>query len=151
MSNTDNEAKFANLDELFAGSLDDIADLPSFETPPKGAYILDVSMSTKEINKKPAVSADFTVVETVELEDADDKEVAVGTKFNIAFILGNNISEGKLKQFLAPFAEHYGTRSIQELVRDKVQNCRIAATMKHRADKDDKEKVYPDIRNVSVA
>jgi len=151
MSTDTTEAVFANLDELFAGSLDDIADLPSFETPPKGAYIFDVSMSTKEINKKPAVSADFTVVETVELEDADVTPVAVGTKFNIAFILGNNISEGKLKQFLAPFSEHYGTKSLSELVRDKVQGTRIAATMKHRYDKDDKEKIYPDIRNVSVS
>lgn len=149
-ANPNAEAQFDNLDSLFAASLDDIADLPSFETPPKGAYIATVTTSTKEINKKGAVEAEFTIVETVELEHADDKPVAPGTKFSTAFILGNPISEGKLKQFLAPFAESFGTTNIGQLVREEIKDITIAFTLKHRVDKDDKEKFYPDVRNISV-
>lgn len=145
------DAQFANLDELFAANLDDIADLASYETPPKGSYIFSVSTDTKEINKKAAVEAAFTVVETVELENAEDKPVAVGTKFSTAFMLGNPISEGKLKQFLAPFAAHFGTTNVGTLVRDTIKEVTVAAIMKHRKDKDDPEKVYADVRNITVA
>lgn len=149
MSNTD--AKFGNLEDLFAASLDDIADLASFETPPKGVYIGSVSCDVKEINSKPAVEASFVVVETVELENAADKPVAAGTKFSTAFILGNSISEGKLKQFLAPFAAAFGTNNVGELVRDRIKDVSISFVLKHRADKEDKEKFYPDVRNITVA
>lgn len=147
----DTEAKFIDLDSLFAASLDDIADLASFETPPKGAYIGSVTTSTKEINGKPAVEAEFVVVETVELKDAADKAVASGTKFSTAFILGNAVSEGKLKQFLAPFAAHFGSNNIGQLVRDEIKDVTISFTLKHRKDKEDKEKFYPDVGNITVA
>ena len=60
---SDAKETFTSTDELFAMSLDDLADLPSFETPPAGAYILDVSCDVKTINDKPAVEASFIVVE----------------------------------------------------------------------------------------
>ena len=151
MSNDNFEAKFGNLDQLFAASLDDIADLPSYETPSKGAYICSVTTSTKEIGGKPAVEAEYTVVESVELEAGETKVAAVGTKFSTAFILGNSISEGKLKEFLAPFGAHFGTSSIGELVRDHIKDVVVSLTLKHRVDKTDKEKIYPDVRNISVA
>lgn len=151
MSNEKAAAQFDNLDELFAADLDDIADLPSFETPPKGAYIGTVSLSIKEINKKPAIEASYTVVETVELEDSADTPVIPGTLFSSAFMLGNPISEGKLKEFLAPFAAHFGTKKVGELVRDHIKDVQISFVLKHRKDKDDKEKVYADVRNITIA
>lgn len=145
------EAQFGSLDDLFAASLDDIADLPSFELPPKGAYIGTVSLEIKEVNNKPAVEATFTVVETVELEDKDEQPAAAGTKFSSAFILGSNIAEGKLKQLLAPFAAHFQTKEVGALVRDLVKDVTISFVLKHRKDKEDKEKFYPDVRNITVA
>lgn len=152
MSSSDNkaEAQFANLDDLFSADLDDIADLPSFEVPAKGAYIGDVTTEVKEINGKAAIEATYTVVETVELEAAEDKAPEPGTKFSTAFILGNSISEGKLKEFLAPFAAHFGTTKVGELIRDHVKAVRIAFVLKHRTDKEDKEKKYADVRNITV-
>ena len=55
MADNKAEAQFANLDDLFAASLDDMADLPSFEVPSKGAYIGTVTTAIKEVNKKPAI------------------------------------------------------------------------------------------------
>lgn len=147
------EAQFGtDLDALFAASLDDIADLPTFEVPPQGTYICTVSLGIKEINKKPAVEAEFAVVSTEELEDTEVAEAAVGTKFSVAFILGSNIAEGKLKQFLAPFAAHFGTTNVGELVRDRVKDMTIALTLKHRKNSkgDDPDRIYPDVRNVTV-
>lgn len=143
-------AQFANLDDLFASSLDDLADLPSFEVPSKGAYIGTVATAVKEVNKKPAIEVTYTILETVELENADDKVPAPGTKFSTAFILGTSTAEGFLKRFLLPFAEHFGTKNPGELVRDLIQDVQIAFTLGHRADKEDKEKIYAQVKNITV-
>lgn len=143
-------AQFGNLDELFAANLDDIADLPSFETPAKGVYLASVSLDIKEINGKPAVEANFTIIETVELEDGG-KPPTVGTKFSTAFMLGNPVSEGKLKEFLSPFSAHFNSKNVGELVRDLIKDVTISFVLKHRKDKEDKEKFYPDVRNITVA
>lgn len=160
MAEAQKEAQFKGLEDLFDADIEDIADLPAFETPPPGAYLLRVSTSTKEINDKPAVVADFEVVETVELkiQDESDKKyrapVKEGTKFGVAFILGHPVSEGRLKQFLVPFAEHFGVKgkgSIGILVRDTVKEVTIAATITNRADKEDPEIVYAGVKNIQVA
>ena len=148
------EAQFSDLDALFAAGLDDIADLPSFEVPPKGAYVCSVTTEIKEINKKPAIEAKFVVVETVELDDKDATPAAVGTEFSIAFILGSSFAEGKLKEFLAPFAAHFGTTgpgAVGQLVRDEIKDVTVALTLKHRMGGEDKDKVYADVRNIMVA
>lgn len=152
MANTsEDEVQFQSLDELFGASLDDIADLAEFETPKPGAYVLKVGMETKKINDKQAVIANFEVLETVELKNPDDVAPKPGTKFNVAFILGNNISTGRLKQFLMPFAEKFGNTNIGELIRDVVKDVQIAANITNRADKEDPEKVYAGIKNIIVA
>lgn len=157
MADSKKEAQFADLDELFAADLNDVADLDGFETPPAGAYILSVSTDTKEINDKPAVVANFSVVETVELKIQDESHkkyrppVKDGTKFSTAFILGNAIAEGRMKQFLAPFAEHFAVTNVGVLVRDTIKDVQIAATVTNRADKDDEDVIYAGIKNIQIA
>lgn len=160
MASNDKEAQFKGLEDLFEADLDDIADLAGFETPPAGAYILLVSTETKEINDKPAVVANFTVVETVELKIDDESKkgyrppVKDGTLFSTAFILGNAVAEGRLKQFLAPFGDHFGIKgkgSVGILVRDTIKDVRIAAVVTNRADKEDPDVIYAGIKNIQVA
>lgn len=159
MASNDKEAQFKGLEDLFEADLEDIADLAGFETPPAGAYILTVSTETKEINDKPSVVANFKVEETVELKvDEEGKKgyrppVKDGTLFSTAFILGNSVAEGRLKQFLAPFSEHFGIKgkgSIGILVRDTIKDVRIAAIVTNRADKDDPDVIYAGIKNIQV-
>lgn len=157
---SDNKSvQFTNLEDLFEADLEDIADLAAFEVPPPGAYILKVSMETKEINDKPSVVANCTVVETVELkyQDEGDKKyrppVKEGTMFNIAFMLGNDVATGRMKQFLAPFGEHFGIKgkgSIGILVRDTIKDVVCAATITNRPSKDDPEILYAGIKNIQV-
>lgn len=157
MSATDKqEAAFDNEDDLFAGSLDDLADLASFEVPPPGAYICTVSTEVKEIGDKKAVEAKYTVVECVELEDKEAKPPEAGATFSVPFFLGVAVSEGKMKQFLAPFAEAFGESgpgAIGRLIRDRIQETTVSLTLKHRFAKEDKlkERAYADVRNITVA
>lgn len=147
---SDAKETFTSTDELFAMSLDDLADLPSFETPPAGAYILDVSCDVKTINDKPAVEASFIVVETVELKDQNATPVADGTKFSTAFLLGNKYGVGNMKKFLKPFGAHFEENSIEKLVRDVVKDVRIAATVTNRVDKEDPDKIYGGVKDITV-
>jgi len=147
---SDGKKTFDSVDDLFSSSLDDLADLPSFETPPAGSYILDVTTDVKEINDKQAVEASFVVVETVELKDPAANPVAVGTKFSTAFMLNNEFGVGKLKDFLKPFAAHFDNNSIGELVRDEIKDIRIACTVTNRKDKEDPDKIYGGVKNVII-
>jgi hypothetical protein len=144
--------EFTSIESLLDANLDDLADLPAFEAPPPGAYILSVNMDVKKVNDKDAVEAAITVVETVELEDksGETKEVAVGTKTSQLFMIDNEFGVGKLKTFLKPFAAHFGTNKIGELVRDHVKDVTISATIKNRKDKTDPDKVYASFHNISV-
>jgi len=157
---SDKEAQFKGLEDLFDADIEDIADLAAFEAPPVGAYILKVSTETKEINDKPAVVANFEVQETVELKVQDEDKkgyrppVKNGTMFSQAFILGNAVAEGRLKEFLAPFGEHFnvkGKGSVGILVRDTIKDVIIAANVTNRASKDDPDVIYASVKNIQIS
>ena len=150
MPNDNKLAQFADVNALFAASLDDLADLPSFEAPAPGAYILDVSLDVKEVGGKQCVEAGFVVVELVEAADPEAKVAVPGTNFNTLFMLGNEFGVGNLKKFLAPFAAHFGTNNIGDLVTEHVKNVRIAGSVKNRKDKEDPTKVYASVDNVVI-
>jgi hypothetical protein len=68
------------------------------------------------------------------------------------FQLGNETAEGKMKELLMPLAAHFGERSLLKLVTDTLKEpVIISATVKRRKDKDDPDKFYPSISNVTVA
>lgn len=135
--------------DLLNSSIDDLADLPGFETPPPGSYILKVNMDVKKINDKDAVDASFEVVETVELKNSDDKPVIPGTKFSTAFMLDNEFGVGNLKKFLKPFSEHTGIKAVGALVAE-IKDYSIACLVKNRKDKNDPDRVYGSVDNISI-
>jgi hypothetical protein len=140
-----------SMDELFSTSLDDLADLAGFETPPAGSYILKVSAVTKEVNDKDAVEAAFEVVETVELTDTSGTPVPNGTKFSTLFMIDNEFGLGNLKKFCGAFADHFGTKNMGELIRDHIKDVTISGMVKTRKDKNDPEKIYGSVTNITVA
>lgn len=143
---------FASIDDLFSQSIDDLADLPSFEVPPPGFYILDVTTVVKTVNDNDVIEADFTVVETVELSDSmSTAPVAAGTRFGILFMLNNKFGIGKLKEFLKPFGEHFEENSIERLVRDVISGVRISCEVKNRKDKNDPDRVYATVHGITVS
>lgn len=139
-----------SVEDLFSANIEDLADLPAYETPPAGSYILRVSCDVKKINEKDAVEAAYEVVETVELADPSSTPSVPGTKFSQAFMLNNEYGVGNLKKFLAPFQEHFGAANIGALL-GEVKDVTIAATIKNRKDKNDPDKVYASVTNISIA
>ena len=84
-----------SMEDLFAASIDDLADLPAFETPPPGSYLLRVTCDTKSVNDKPVVEAAYEIMEVVELANPEtDVPPAVGTKFNTIFMIDNEFGIG---------------------------------------------------------
>ena len=140
-----------DLNALMAASLDDIADLPSFEVPPAGYYKLALSIATKKINEKDAIEFNFVVLETMELADPDGTTSAAGTKFSTAFQIGNPVGLGKFKEAAKPLMASLGTASYADIISGQVQGMEVFAVLKQRADKNDPSKVYADVRNITVA
>lgn len=145
---------FDSVDDLLNANLDDLADLPAFETPPPGAYVLGATFDVKEVNGKNAVEASYSVKETVELEDksGETKAVPANTKFSQLFMLDNKIGVGNLKRALAPYAQHFGVKNIGALIRENLkEEVLISATLKNRKDKNDPDRLYASVANVMVA
>lgn len=154
MSNQDNATQ--NLDDdidldLLDKNLTDIEDLPSFEVPPRGTYTFLVNAGTKKVNGHPCVTLDYEVVDTIQLADpTKDKAPVPGSKFNSLFMLDNEFGEGNMKKNLAPYAEFFGTDNVKVLVKEKIQNVVIQGSVKHRKDKDDPDRVYGEVKNVTI-
>jgi hypothetical protein len=133
---------------LLAGTLDDIEDIPGFETPPPGSYILEVTTDVKEVKGKHCVEANFTVIETVELVDHDAKPVIPGTKFSTLFQLDNIYGKANLKKFMTPFADALGTRDMIQLVAG-IRQLRVSCSVGNRPDKNG-ERIYAEVGNITV-
>ena len=135
---------------LLAKSIDDIDDLPGFEVPSNGMYSLKFNTAIKEINNKEAVEASFEVIECIEKNDAADPDTKPGTKFSTLFFLGNEVAEGKMKELVMPVANHFGVRDMEELITQTCKDLIVVAKVKRRADKEDKERFYADVSNLTI-
>lgn len=145
---------FAN---LFDRQLDDLAELPSYTPPPTGAYTLLVSVKPKIVNDKPAVEANFKVMGCLEQEDPSEKPATDGQEFSILFTLlnkegkPNEFGEGKLREFLAPFSDHFGDRNMLSLVNGKIADMTINAIVKRKVDKNDADRYNVDVKDITIA
>lgn len=143
-------------------SLDDIETLPGFETPFPGQYVLKLNTALKKINDSIVVETAFEVLETVKMDNDGDPEPVIGSKFsNIYTVISGHkdsdkkveaerLGKGKLKELLLDVAESTGQGNLMILVRDVIANCIVTATVKRRQDKEDKEKFYPVVKNLTL-
>lgn len=130
-----------SLSSLLGASLDDLPDVPSFVVWPDGAYRCTVSLDLKEINDQPVAEAIYTLKEVLELANPSDTPPLPGATNNEAFFLSKEIGQGKLKEFLMPFATHFGEPNVQALL-DLIKNIEVDVVNKARKDKEDKTKRY---------
>jgi hypothetical protein len=143
-----------DLNSLLDGTLDDIADLPSFKPWPTGAYKAVLTLTQKEISKHPAVEAKFKLIEILQLADAS--EVAeedipkVGDESSMAFMLDNEFGQGNFKKIMAASTEKFGTASNREHI-SNMQNAEVNVVLTVRPDKTDKEKFYQQLTEIAVA
>lgn len=150
MSNTDFDPTLLDLD------LDDIEELPGFEVPWPGRYLMRLTAAMKEINNKSGLELSYEVVECLEKNDPSSPDTAAGTKFSQVFFLTGTPEAVKtaksfLKQQLKGIAEAVGEGNLLVLIRDHLQGVMVEATVNRRKDKDDPERFYPVIKNMTLA
>jgi hypothetical protein len=136
---------------LLDKSIDDIEDLPGFEVPVNGVYTLKFSTAIKVVKDKDCVEANFEVIECQEQNDPEATPTKAGTKFSMLFQLENEIAQGKMKELVMPIAAHFGERNMGKLITETCKDLIINAKVTRRADKEDKEKFYANVTNVTVA
>lgn len=136
---------------LLDKSIDDIDDLPGFEVPVNGIYTLKVNTAVKVVNAKDCIESSFEVIECIEQNDPAETATKPGTKFSMLAHIDNDIAMGKFKEMIAPIAVHFGERNLLKLVTDVCRDVIVVAKVKRRADKQDADKFYADVSNVTIA
>lgn len=144
MSTTENTD--FNLDALLDGTLDDLADVPGFETYPPGAH--KVTITWKKVDKKPAFNLMMTAIETVELADPNDTPLKPGTMSSVMFMLDNEYGQSAFRKVIASLGEHFGAGSNREVM-DKSNGAEVVVVTKKRFNKE-KTAEFTDIVTIGV-
>lgn len=127
----------AALAALLTADLDDLADLPAFTVFPPGNYDVSLGLATKMIGEHPSVEATLTLVAVCEMADPTQTPPAVGDECNTAFMMDNEIGQGKFKEFAQPLKAHFGVSKIGDLA-GAIKGCVFNVTTNTRVDKKSK-------------
>jgi hypothetical protein len=135
-------------------SIDDLSDMPKFELPPQGHYKFSVSLAQKVVNEKKCIEATLVVDETLELADSTQAPVEAGSKFSALFMMENEWGQASFKEFILPISKALGYKTVGEAIQ-QCQNVKVAAVLKHRVHKEDKDKPadeqrkYPNLKDIT--
>lgn len=150
MSDNNTELDFMDLD--FEG----VDDLPTFETPPAGAYLLEVSLAVKEINGAKYLESSYIVEETVELKNPSDTPVPNGSRFSELFGVDPSIvyDSGQravefTKVYVKQFFDYAGSTKLGDIVA-AVQKTKVSAVVVNRRNKKDPDTVRASTKNITV-
>lgn len=152
----DTEDHALPVEDLMDSNIDDLEDLPSFETPPVGFYGLDFTLEKKKINEKPAIGANFVIKEVLELKNKDAKMPELGAKFGMLFMMDNEWGQKAFTSFIRPVAAAKGLTKMRDIITACAEATTINATVKHRFGKDaagkkDLDNPFANVENVQVA
>lgn len=145
------------LGPLLARDISEIADLPSFKTPPPGVYKFIIeSVGQKAVGKenKPTINVVYVITDIVEQSETDipeHEQVKPGDKFGDTFWFDDPLKlDDTLSYMKARFgglAEAVGSTDLFTIV-NGMQGMQVKAIIGNRMDKTDKTKVYPTIRDM---
>lgn len=137
------------MNALLDATLDDIADLPEFKNYPIGAHKVLATFATKNIGGKDAIELSFKYQECMGLADENDAAPAAGDTCSTMFMLDNEYGQGNFKKCAKPFAEALGFGTLRDIIEGvKDVECIILTGL--RADKNDKEKFYLQVKEIQV-
>lgn len=139
MADADGKGFLAKAYDLDA-SIDDIEDLPGFNTPPSGAYVVTMpKWEDKVVAEHPLVQVDFQIMEVSEVNDVLHKDEATGEEekapqigdiFSISGMRDNKFAMDKFKKsVLKPLAAKFGTSKIGETL-DAAKNGQFVIIVK---------------------
>lgn len=154
------------LGDVLDRPLSEIAELPTYETPPLGRYKLFVegkpAIAKIKDNDTPVLRLTYTIMEVKELKDQEEdgaffegKEMG-SQKFSTQYMFGGDptgqeMTLSSLKTTFGVLAAPLGVTSLKELMKKICQGVIIEATMKHRYDKKDRSIFYPNVVEVTLA
>jgi hypothetical protein len=137
------------MNALLDATLDDIADLPEFKNYPIGAHKVLATFTTKQIAGKDAIELSFKYQECMGLADENDAAPAAGDTCSTMFMLDNEFGQGNFKKCAKPFAEALGFRTLRDII-EGVKDVECVILTGLRADKNDKEKLYMQVKEIQV-
>lgn len=142
----------SDIDNLLDASLDDLADLPEFKPFPAGAHRVIISFKEKVINKHPSIEMSMKAIETLELAEAvteENKPLVAGAETSVAFMLDNEIGQGKFKEVLKVLYPLTGAATNRQCL-DAANGMEVTVVTKKREDKNEKGKFYTDVVGVAA-
>jgi len=146
------------VDALLDATLDDLPDLPEFKPYPAGVHKAKLTFETKvkpaERNKPKEVTihAKLSAIETKELaDDKVDAPLNPGDETTVMYQLNNEFGQGALKNLLKDLASGLKLPDGSSLsaIMTAAQNCEALFTTTSRANKNNKDQVYTQIKSVA--
>lgn len=138
------------IDDLLDTTLDDLEDLPEFKPFPPGAHKVLATFVQEKINDSDAIKLDLKIMETIELVNPDEDEPPKeGDESGTIFLLDNEYGRGNLKRLSAPFKDAMGLTTIRSVI-EEVKNIECIVITGIRKDKNDPDKKYLDVKEISV-
>lgn len=150
------------LDGILGVELTEIADLPTYEIPPEGVFrflVKEVTEKTVTLSKTqeecPALDFKYEVIEAIELTDPSQMElVKPGQQFNETYFFRADkssleMTKSALKATFGEVAKAMGETNLMGCI-GKLQGMEILGVLKHRKDKQDKEKFYAQVRDARL-
>lgn len=150
-----------DMDSLLDGTLDDLADAPTFKPFAAGAHMLKIAFKTDEpINNIPTVKVKLTHVSTEELTNPDDVAPVAGDQTEVAFMLkdkdgkANALAQGQLKELLASLKTGLGleTATNREVMAasEGLEVLAVTTVRKSKPSAEGEIKYYTSLKSVSV-
>lgn len=124
-----------------------VEDLPSFELPPAGQYLVELTAELKDVNGKPAVENTYVVKEVLEV--AEGAEVNAKARFSELFFLnandkGEKIGLSFLKPKLLKVCKAMGVPATMENYLESAKGLEIKVVMKRKLDEKATKKARED-------
>lgn len=146
-----------SMDDLLDRSLDDIADLPEFNTFWPGVHKCKIKWEAKKFERTvdnvkkqvPHMQLTLEYVELMEHADAkhDESPAKAGDKCSTSYDLTNENAMGALKKATKSLGIHLGTTNVKEIIKGS-QDFEVAVVVKNRFGKDDKTVRYLQVEDM---
>lgn len=139
----------SEIDNLLDSTLDDLDDLPEFKNFNPGVHRVLATFTIKEVNKKDVIELSLKGLETLELTNPTDDPIKEGDSCSMIFMLDNEFGVGNFKRLATPIAAALGTTTNRETVEQcNDVECLIVTSL--RADKNDKDRFYLNVKELNV-
>lgn len=151
-----------DLDALLDGTLDDLADAPTFKPFPAGAHMVAISWVTDQpINDIPTVKLKLKHISTEEQVNTEDVAAVAGDETEVAFMLNkadgtaNELAQGQMKEILASIKTGLDIPSAtnrEVMAASNGLEVLVVTTVRKSVNKTDKTdiKYYTGVKSLSV-